>query len=220
VTTRLAKEPVVSTVVDPATGDFVRLNLPTFMGMLVSTYLASAQGSVYFPKDIHAAASGDWSGILKTFAGYASGPTAIPVMSVTIRCSDDWASLDPDRIASVAPGSPFTSYEVRFANEMNAICKYWPQAPGASGSVTSSAPIVFLNGTTDPVDPPDNVAKAHATMPNSLVVPVAGIGHWQLDFDPTGCLTDATNAFLAQAKPPVREAWTCAQSIPFPDFVP
>ncbi len=218
VTTRLSNEPLATTVVDATTGDLVRLDLPTFMGMLISTYLASAQGSVAFPKDIHAAASGDWNGVLQVLARNVSGPTSIPIMSVTIRCSDAWASLDPSRVADVAPGSPFTAYEVDFASGMNMVCKYWPQATGASGSVTSSAPIVFLNGTTDPVDPPENVANAHATMPNSLVVPVAGIGHWQLNFDPTGCLTDQTNAFLSLGKPPAPEAWACAQSIPLPDF--
>jgi hypothetical protein len=218
VTTRLSKEPLATTVVDPATGGLVRLDLPTFMGMLISTYLASAQGSVGFPKDIHAAASGDWSGVLQVLARNVSGPSTIPIMSITIRCSDAWASLDPTRVASVAPGSPFTAYEMDFARGMYMVCKYCPQATGASGSVTSSALIVFLNGTTDPVDPPDNVAQAYKTMPNSLVAPVAGIGHWQLDFDPTGCLTEQTNVFLAQGKPSTPEAWACAQSIPLPDF--
>ncbi len=79
-------------------------------------------------------------------------------------------------------------------------------------------PIVFFNGTTDPVDSPDNVAQAHKTTPNRLVAPAAGIGHWQLDFDPTGCLTEQTNVFLAQGKPSTPEPWACAQSIPLPDF--
>lgn len=219
VTTRLSQAPIASTVVNPMTGDAIQLDLPTFMGMVISTYLASAQGSVSFPRDIHAAAHGDWSAILKLFASYQSDSSSIPVMSIAIRCTDAWASLDPRRVAAVAPGSPFTSYEVGFATGINMICKYWPHAAGASGPVSSSAPIVFLNGVTDPVDPPDNVASAHATMPNSLIVPVAGIGHWQLNFDPLGCLAGATNTFLALGMSPSQEMWRCAQSMPFPDFV-
>ena len=217
-TGQLSHQPIASTIVDPATGGFVPIDLPTFMGMVISTYLGSEQDSVSFPKDIHAAAHGDWSAILNLFSSYAAGPTSIPVMSITIRCSDAWASLDPSRVAAVAPSSPFTAYEVGFATGMNTICKYWPPAVGASGPVTSSAPIVFLNGTTDPVDPPANVADAPATMPHSLVVPVAGIGHWQLDFDPTGCLKDATNTFLDRGIAPTPAEWTCAQSIPLPNF--
>jgi pimeloyl-ACP methyl ester carboxylesterase len=218
VTTRLAQDPVASTVVDPATGATIRLNLPTFMGMLIDTYLASAQFSVSFPKDIHAAANGDWTAILKRFAADQSGPASIPIMAITTRCSDAWAAQDPGRVAASAPDSPFTPFEVRQATGLNMVCKYWPQSAGASGSVISSAPIVFLNGITDPVDPPGNVANAHMTMPNSLVVPVAGIGHWQLNFDPTGCLTDATNTFLDRGEPSSLQAWSCAWSLPLPDF--
>lgn len=47
---------------------------------------------------------------------------------------------------------------------------------------------------------PDNVANAHAYMPNSLVVPVAGVGHWQLNYDPTGCLAEEANTFLDLGK--------------------
>ena len=218
VTTRLAKSPLASTVTDPTTGDALRLDLPTFMGMLIDTYLRSGQGAASFPKDIHAAANGDWNGILKVFASNVNDSGAIPLMSITVRCSDEWSSLDTSRIAAVAPGSPFTPYEMGFASGMNMICKHWPHAVGAGGAVTTSAPIVFLNGVGDPVDPPANVASAHVTMPNSLVVPVPGIGHWQLNLDSTVCLKDATNSFLAQGKPSTAGAWSCAQSLPFPSF--
>lgn len=218
VTSHLSNAPLATTVVDPATGIAISLDLPAFMGMLIDTYLASAPGSVSFPKDIHAAANGDWTAIIKLFAASSSGPPSIPMMAITTRCSDAWASMDPSRVAAVAPGSPFTSYEETFAAGLNEVCKNWPHTVGASGQVKSSAPIVFLNGTTDPVDPPENVADAHATMPNSLVVPVAGVGHWQLNFDPTGCLTDETNIFLKEGKPSSPQFWTCAQSIPLPAF--
>lgn len=218
VTAHLSTAPIPSTVVDPTIGGVVSLDVPTFMGMLIDTYLASAPGSVSFPKDIHAAANGDWTGILNVFAASNTGPASILIMGITIRCSDAWASLDPNRVAAVAPGSPFTRYEEDYAAGWNEVCKYWPQAVGASGPVKSSAPIVFLNGTTDPVDPPDNVASAHADMPNSLVVPVAGVGHWQLNFDPTGCLTDETNIFLDLGKPSSPQFWSCAQSLPLPAF--
>ena len=79
---------------------------------------------------------------------------------------------------------------------------------------------MFLNGTADPVDPPAKVADAHATMPNSLVVPVADPGHGQLDFDPTGCLGDDVNTFLAQGVLSTLDSWEgCSvQSMPLPAF--
>lgn len=153
-----------------------------------------------------------------TTSDRAAAPSTFQVMSLTIRCSDKWASLDPSRVAAIAPGSPFTPLVVSQATTVNMVCKYWPHATGASGAVKSSAPIVFLNGTTDPVDPPDNVANAQAAMPNSLVVPVAGVGHWQLNYDPTGCLTDEANTFLDLGVPSSPQLWTCARSVPLPDF--
>jgi pimeloyl-ACP methyl ester carboxylesterase len=218
VTTRLSQAPIASTIVDPTTGAFLRLDLPTFMGLVIDSYLSWTQGSASFPKDIHAAARGDWTAIMKRFAGSVAINSSLKVMVITIRCSDEWASLDPSRIAAIAPGSPFTPLEVSQATIENMACKYWPHATGASDLVKSAAPIVFLNGTADPVDPPDNVASAQATMPNSLIVPVAGGGHWQLDYDPTGCLTDAANTFLDLGVPSSPQLWTCAQSLPLPDF--
>jgi pimeloyl-ACP methyl ester carboxylesterase len=219
VTALLAKAPVVSKIVNPATGSYLSLNLPTFLDLVISNYLDSASDSVPFPKDLHAAAHGDWTGIMKVFAdSVASSAASVQVMAVTVECSDAWASLDAGRIAAVAPGSPFTSYEENFAAGKNLVCKYWPPAVGASGPVRSSAPIVFLNGTTDPVDPPENVGNAHATMPNSLIVPVAGIGHWQLNFDPMGCLAADVNTFLALGVPSTQGLWGCAREMPYPSF--
>lgn len=215
---RLSKAPIASAIVDPATGDILSLDLDTFLSLVIDDYLASPQGSALFPKDIHAAARGDWTAIMKHFADSVAGSSSFQIMSLTIRCSDKWASPDPSRVAAIAPGSPFTPYGVHFATMANMVCKYWPHATGASGPVKSSAPIVFLNGTTDPVDPPDNVANAQADMPNSLVVPVAGVGHWQLNYDPTGCLTDEANAFLELGEPSSPRLWSCAQSVPLPDF--
>ena len=218
VTANLARAPITSTVVDRATGNAIRMDLPAFMGLLIDTYLKVAPGSVSFPKDIHAAAGGDWTALLKVFAGDHSATTSIPIMAITIRCSDAWASQDPSKVAATLPKSPVTPDDVSQATGMNAVCQYWPHAVGASGAVKSSAPIVFLNGVTDPVDPPSNVANAQAHMPNSLVVSVAGIGHWQLDFDPTGCLTDATNSFLDRGLTSSPTAWSCAQALPLPEF--
>lgn len=88
----------------------------------------------------------------------------------------------------------------------NALCSAWPHDPGVSGTVRSTVPDVFLNGTAHTADPPANVAGAPATMPNALLVAVPGTGHWTLSnaTDP-GCLLAATTAFIqaGQAASPV-----------------
>ncbi len=210
VTARLAQSPVEVGTVDPSTGSLYRLDLTQFLGLVIDGYLASPDGVAVFPKDIHAAAKGDWSAIEdKAVNRVTPSSASLSVMRETISCSDEWASLDPERVASVAPGSPFTQWEVWFATGQQVTCKYWPHAVGAGGPVKSSAPIVFLNAASDPVDPPVNVAGAAADMPNSLVVPVEGTGHWQLDYDPTRCLATKTNTFLELGQKSTLAAWSC-----------
>jgi len=52
----------------------------------------------------------------------------------------------------------------------------------------------------------------------ACVVPVAGVGHWQLNYDPTSCLADEANTLLDLGVPSSPQLWTCAQSVPLPDF--
>jgi hypothetical protein len=59
-------------------------------------------------------------------------------------------------------------------------------------------------------------------MPNALLVPVPGVGHWTLNWNPhLGCLLAATTAFI-QAGQPASPAWdACTRALagepmPFP----
>ncbi len=62
------------------------------------------------------------------------------------------------------------------------------------------------------------MAGAHATMPNSLVVPVVGYGHGQLSQDPYGCLAQEATRFLQFGVPSTLSEWPCAQNPPLPRF--
>ena len=83
-----------------------------------------------------------------------------------------------------------------------ALCAIWPHDAGVSGTVRSTAPIVFLNGTADPTDPPANVAAAPRTTPNGLLVSIPG-GH---EGAATGCLLTETTAFIQPVVPATRQA--------------
>jgi hypothetical protein len=63
-------------------------------------------------------------------------------------------------------------------------------------------------------------------MPNALLVPVPGVGHWTLNWNPhLGCLLAATTAFI-QAGQPASPAWdACTRALagepmPFPALKP
>jgi hypothetical protein len=47
---------------------------------------------------------------------------------------------------------------------------------------------------------------------------VAGIGHWQLNFDPMGCLAADVNTFLELGVPSTQGLWGCAREMPYPSF--
>src|SRR5579859_634043 len=213
VTGRLARTPVTSELVDPA-GGFRSLDLQAFLSFVIDNYLSDIRLAASLPKDIHAAAGGDWTAFLKLLTETAGSNTATPIMFVTIICSDEWAVRNPSTIAAIGAGSAFTPMSLSDAALSNAACKYWPRAAGASGPVNSSAPIVFLNGTADPADPPANVAGAEATMPNSVVIPIAGFGHGVIDQDSTSCLADKATTFIDAGRPSALSSWTCPKLLP------
>lgn len=210
VTDRLAETPLTVDTIDPSTGSLYKLDLVHFLGLVIDGYLASPEGVASFPRDMHAAAQGDWAAIEELASkDLTPASSSISVMRQTITCSDEWAALDPNRVAAAAPGSPFTAWEMSMATSQTVVCKYWPRATGANGRVKSAAPIVFLNAASDPVDPPANVAGTAADMPNSVAVTVEGTGHWQLNYDPTHCLVTKANTFLEIGQKSSLAAWNC-----------
>jgi pimeloyl-ACP methyl ester carboxylesterase len=214
VVNRLSRGPVQLDIVDPASGATVKFDKAAFGGLVIDAYLATPEGIAAFPKAIHGAAVGDWTAFGLVVESSLTASESIHMMRQTITCGDAWSALDPARVAAVAPESPFTPWEMMFATSQAVVCKYWPHATGASGPVRSSAPVVFLNALSDPVDPPGNVVLAATDMPNSLVVAIAGAGHWQLNYDPTGCLAAKANAFYELGRKPAVSDWNCESVLP------
>ena len=130
--------------------------------------------------------------------------------------------MNPATVSQQGP-SAFAAEVTIKAATFHALCAVWPHGPGVSGTVRSTVPIVFLNGTADPGDPPASVAGARATMPNALLVPVPKIAHWPLGLNPhPGCLLAATTAFLRAGQPASPAPWDACtralaqQPVPFP----
>ncbi|HTS98318.1 MAG TPA: alpha/beta fold hydrolase [Streptosporangiaceae bacterium] len=201
----------------------VTLTAPMVTGW-VDTQLSSIQTAVLLPAALHALALGRWSQVIAksgvTTADLTGGPVSL--QDVTVRCSDAWAAMNPATVGQQGP-SVFASEVTIKANGFRALCAAWPHDPGASGTVRSDVPIVFLNGSADPGDPPASVAGARATMPNALLVTVPGIGHWTLGWNPDPvCLLAATTAFIQAGQPASPAAWNActralaAEPVPFP----
>ena len=183
----------------------------------VSDNLGETQTAVQLPAILHALALGQWSQVIArlglTTASLSGGPTAL--QAVTIECSDAWAVMNPATVREQGP-SAFAPLVTAQAERLHALCASWPHDPGASGTVRSTVPVVFLNGTADLADPPANVAAAAATMPNALLVSVPGTGHWILaNATGSGCLLAAATAFIRDGRPASPGPWnTCTRAMP------
>jgi pimeloyl-ACP methyl ester carboxylesterase len=200
----------------------ITITLAAFLGAIIDDYLSSPDTAVLLPGDLHALARGQWAKViaergLASAISAAAAPTQLQM--VTIRCGDAWAAMNPATIAQQNRLSLFTPAMAPTAAWQRQLCALWPHDPGVSGVVRSNVPVVFVNGTADPVDPPANVAAAPRTMPHALLVTVPGGSH---DVASTGCLAVQASAFI-QAGKPNRAAWAaCARTLghKYPAFPP
>jgi pimeloyl-ACP methyl ester carboxylesterase len=213
VVARLTARPARVTLPGPA-GQHQTLTVtaPMFTGM-VDGELSSIQTAGLLPAALHALAQGQWMQVIARL-GLTTDTLIGPVslQAVTIRCSDAWAAMNPATVSQQGP-SVFAAADTVKAAGFQKLCAVWPHDPGVSGIVRSTVPIVFLNGTADPGDPPSSVAGATATMPNALLVRVPGVGHWTLGWNPhPGCLLAATTAFVQAGRPASPAAWNVCAS--------
>jgi pimeloyl-ACP methyl ester carboxylesterase len=123
--------------------------------------------------------------------------------------------MNPATVSQQGP-SAFAPLVTAQAERLRALCSAWPHDPGVAGTVRSAVPVVFLNGTADPADPPANVAAAAAAMPNALLVPVPGTGHWILaNAASSSCLLAAATTFIQAGRPARPGPWNaCTRAMP------
>lgn len=196
----------------------VEVDVLSFLSAVIDDYLATPETTVQLPAALRAAARGDWRPMARRHvdAKGAGEDDVTQLQTLTIRCGDAWAAMDPARARALAPTSAFTRLVVAHAEWQNALCAAWPHDAGASGTVSTSAPVVFLNGTVDPADPPANVAGARATMPQSLVVTAPDIGHGVITRD---CITSEATTFLQLGQRPDAARWAaCIAALTLPSF--
>jgi pimeloyl-ACP methyl ester carboxylesterase len=118
------------------------------------------------------------------------------VMVWTIRCSEPWAAYDPGRVSSRGRGSYLRGAQVANAWTVAAVCATFPRSNvgAAFTPERSNVPVLLLNGTADPQDPPANVAGAARRFPNSVLVAPEGGGH---TVGHLGCIPGVVAAFFA-----------------------
>jgi pimeloyl-ACP methyl ester carboxylesterase len=213
VASRLRAHPARVTITGPGgRPQTITITLTAFLNAVIDYYLSSPDTAVLLPADLHAFARGRWAKVIAE-RGFASAAAAGPtqLQEITIRCGDAWAAMNPAKIARQARVSLFTPALAATAAWQQQLCAIWPHDPGVSGVVRSNVPVVFVNGTADPADPPANVAAAPRTMPNALLVTIPGGSH---EVAPTGCIPAQSRAFILAGKPANRASWAaCAHAM-------
>ena len=200
---RLREQPVT---VDLGSAGTQTITERAFLGGVVDGYLAQPSTAVLLPGDLAALVRGEWADVL-TRRGLAAAAVAgdsapMQVQELTLRCSDEWARLDPAAVAGESD-SDFAGLTVADAAWQQRLCALWPHDEGVSGAVATDVPVLFVNGTADPADPPANVADATATMPNATLLTVPGGGHGVID----GCLIPLVEQFVETTAAPDDAAW-------------
>jgi pimeloyl-ACP methyl ester carboxylesterase len=164
-----------------------------YLAGTIHNQLLSASGAQTIPSLIHRAALGDYDEVAR--AGY-----------------------QPDAVAKAGAGSYLLASELGAARNQAQVCPLSPPGvvPADDGQpVRSTVPVLLLNGSDDPQDPPSNVAGAAEEMPNSVSIAVRGQGH---TVGHLGCLPAIVVAYFDAARVDVTTARACALRIPVPAF--
>lgn len=198
---RLERGPVDLRLTDPATNQPVRATLAQLAPALHSLLL-NAQTAALLPRVVHTASRGDWSVVTDLIRANQStvDEPMLQLMPLAIMCQEPWAMLRPG--TTTVAGRGYLGYaDVRAMVGREDVCAAMPApAPAAvyAPPTVVRVPLLMVNGTADPQDPPENVADAGRTYPVSLALTVAGQGH---SIPATPCLISIVTAFIDSASP-------------------
>lgn len=218
VQTRLANAAATLTFTDPRSGAgdatiTVAFNSKMF-AWVVENLDAYTNTAVLLPRLIDQAYKGDMVPIARQYFVMGAQPLSTVVQTWVVACSDEWAQMDPTRVAQIGQGSYFLDVSLETARTQAKMCGLLPTLVGSAGKVATDAPVLFLNGTADPADPPENVASAKTTMPNSLSLAIEGAGHGIIDL---GCVPTMAAAFYSLGSTRSLPL-ACAKSVTLPRF--
>lgn len=194
---RLSRDPVRMEAVDYRSGERVVLTDGSLAGLVHELLTTGGSGEV--PRLVHLTAEGELEPLteLVLAALREPDPTRLGVFWST-ECAEAWAAHDAERMVEAGDGSYYLPAMLDAARNLDLGCSLMPPVPVPPDDgrpVRSDVPVLLLNGTLDPQDPPANVADATVELPHSLTItpPQAHtFGH-------VGCLPDVVAAFLDAA---------------------
>jgi pimeloyl-ACP methyl ester carboxylesterase len=212
---RRLSHPVKTDAVDYGSGELVILTSDSLAGRVHGLLVTGRSGEI--PRLLHATVADDLQPLTSLVLAALQQPDPGQLgMFWSIECSEAWAAHDRRRIAEVGAGSYYAPVMLDAGREIDLGCSLMPRiATDADDGrpVRSNVPVLLLNGTLDPQDPPANVADAATELPNSLVI-VAPQAH---TFGHIGCMPDVVAAFIEAGTVKGLDT-TCVDALPTPPF--
>jgi pimeloyl-ACP methyl ester carboxylesterase len=190
----LSRHPVETDLTDPS-GDPIIVDPVAFADAVHSLILFHRSGGV--PRAVHLAAEGELGPVAEVIQQIASEPDpASQAMFWSIMCSEPWARFRPAPTRRLSAGTYLAQSVIEDARSYAFACGLIEPGvvlPGDGKPVRSDVPVLLLNGSEDPQDPPANVVDAPSELPNSLEVVAPGQGH---TVGHLGCLPEVVAAFI------------------------
>ncbi len=196
---RLEKQPIETTVWDPATSQPISVT-PALLAGVVHEMLMGADTAAQLPRLAHrAVTANDWDAVAKIYLNRilpAQRAAAGLVMYAMIRCSEPWATGAPDKVANYGQDSYLGGSMLAAAKSVDQMCSLLPkpEAEALYGQTQrSDVPVLVLNAKEDPQNPPENVAKTAEVYPNSKVLFEPYRGHYTVNWS---CLAKVYQEFV------------------------
>jgi pimeloyl-ACP methyl ester carboxylesterase len=189
---------------------------PDSLATTVQLMTKSSEAARMLPLALHTAAvHGDFSTLAAEQVALAGPESPVQqVMPVMVACTEPWARVNPAAEARDSRGSYLAEAYQHTDLAIRVACRYLPRADVGPETVSSAVPVLFVQGGSDPQDPPENVADASRHFPNSTTVTVPWAGHgWVWD----SCLIDLVNDTVVRGAVNADRTACVARATP-PDF--
>ncbi len=199
---RLAEQPGTDSFTNPADDQLVTITYtPDYLAPVIRLMTKDAKNDRAIPLLIHRAyQENDWKGITQFIVSNGNYEWwGLQVMDRVIRCSEKWASFDPNEVARLSEGSYLKGFDLWLSQAQALSCQYTPPGftpEGMDPQPGSQVPVLIINGELDPIDPPENMAGAEALWPNSIALVLPSQGHSLSAMDTIMCMWSIEDEFI------------------------
>lgn len=200
---KLERAPVQAEVMQPPTGQLVKVTLSRDLFGEALRYMLYESGSASMvPVVIHQAAQGDFGPVAELAVSNRRGVVdeGSHGIFLSITCNEDLPFFETAEGERLAQGTFLGGYRVR---DQKAACAAWPHtdAPRSSlNPVRWNGPVLLVTGEWDPVTPPWQARAVLQGLPNGRLFVVPSGGHGFGGLVGSGpCVDSLVNRFLVTA---------------------